>query len=148
MVQRIFICSILLLLALPGSAQTSVNEPAVETPTAISSTEPISLIPPKSANDANDKFADFPTAPEFQFNSTDLWTRIREGFKLEALDSPLVATHEQWYSSRPDYIQRFVERGRPGLHRSLWLPYLAMRRRVERLVRKSLSGPWLRAGPR
>ncbi|MEP7069448.1 MAG: transglycosylase SLT domain-containing protein [Usitatibacter sp.] len=46
----------------------------------------------------------------------DLWGRIRVGFMLEALDSPLVAEHEQWYVSRPEYIKRFVDRGSRYLH--------------------------------
>src|SRR5205823_8539721 len=46
----------------------------------------------------------------------DLWQRIRKGFALEALDSPLVAEHEAWYSSRPEYIKRFVDRGSLYLH--------------------------------
>ncbi|MBL8521008.1 MAG: LysM peptidoglycan-binding domain-containing protein [Betaproteobacteria bacterium] len=41
----------------------------------------------------------------------DLWQRIRKGFVLEELKTPLVAEHEAWYASRPDYIQRFVDRG-------------------------------------
>jgi membrane-bound lytic murein transglycosylase D len=46
----------------------------------------------------------------------DLWHRIRVGFALEPLDSPLVHEHEAWYSSRPDYIKRFVGRGSLYLH--------------------------------
>jgi membrane-bound lytic murein transglycosylase D len=46
----------------------------------------------------------------------DLWHRIRVGFQLEALDSPLVMEHEEWYSSRPQYIKRFVDRGSLYLH--------------------------------
>src|SRR5450631_477284 len=46
----------------------------------------------------------------------DLWYRIRVGFALEALDSPLVAQHEEWYASRPEYIRRFVDRGSLYLH--------------------------------
>jgi membrane-bound lytic murein transglycosylase D len=46
----------------------------------------------------------------------DLWGRIRVGFMLEALESPLVAEHEQWYASRPEYIKRFVDRGSRYLH--------------------------------
>ena len=46
----------------------------------------------------------------------DLWQRIRMGFRLEPLDSPLVAEHEAWYSSRPEYIKRFVDRGSLYLH--------------------------------
>ncbi len=46
----------------------------------------------------------------------DLWQRIRMGFAMEALDSPLVLEHEAWYSSRPEYIRRFVGRGSLYLH--------------------------------
>ncbi|MGZ5042464.1 MAG: transglycosylase SLT domain-containing protein [Usitatibacter sp.] len=46
----------------------------------------------------------------------DLWLRIRMGFALEPLDSPLVAEHEEWYASRPEYIRRFVDRGSLYLH--------------------------------
>jgi membrane-bound lytic murein transglycosylase D len=46
----------------------------------------------------------------------DLWHRIRVGFLLEPMDSPLVANHEVWYSSRPEYIKRFVDRGSLYLH--------------------------------
>ncbi|MBN9407830.1 MAG: transglycosylase SLT domain-containing protein [Burkholderiales bacterium] len=40
----------------------------------------------------------------------DLWERIRRGFAMNNLEGDLVRTHEQWYSSRPDYIQRMTER--------------------------------------
>ncbi len=46
----------------------------------------------------------------------DLWQRIRVGFALEPLDSPLVHEHEAWYASRPEYIKRFVDRGSRYLH--------------------------------
>ena len=49
-------------------------------------------------------------------NDADLWQRVRVGFQLEPLDSPLVLDHEQWYSNRPEYIKRFVERGAKYLH--------------------------------
>lgn len=40
----------------------------------------------------------------------DLWERIRSGFQLSELDSPLVQEHESWYANRPDYVRRTVER--------------------------------------
>ncbi len=40
----------------------------------------------------------------------DLWDRIRRGFAMPRLESELVTDREQWYSSRPDYIQRMTER--------------------------------------
>jgi membrane-bound lytic murein transglycosylase D len=46
----------------------------------------------------------------------DLWHRIRMGFTLEPMDSPLVVENEAWYASRPDYIKRFVDRGSRYLH--------------------------------
>ena len=58
-------------------------------------------------------FADLDDVP---LPDPDLWQRIRMGFALDALDSPRVAEHEQWYASRPDYIKRFVDRGSLYLH--------------------------------
>ncbi|MFN5348645.1 MAG: transglycosylase SLT domain-containing protein [Polaromonas sp.] len=40
----------------------------------------------------------------------ELWDRIRRGFAMPDLQDTLVADREQWYSSRPDYIQRMTER--------------------------------------
>ena len=40
----------------------------------------------------------------------DLWERIRRGFAMPNLESDLVVDREQWYSTRPDYIQRMTER--------------------------------------
>jgi membrane-bound lytic murein transglycosylase D len=40
----------------------------------------------------------------------DLWERIRRGFAMPNLESELVTDREQWYASRPDYIQRMTER--------------------------------------
>ena len=39
-----------------------------------------------------------------------LWERIRRGFAMSDLDNDLVRDQEQWYASRPDYIQRMTER--------------------------------------
>ena len=41
-----------------------------------------------------------------------IWSRIENGFKMESLDGELVHQWEQWYSSRPDYVQRMLERSR------------------------------------
>jgi membrane-bound lytic murein transglycosylase D len=45
----------------------------------------------------------------------DLWERIRRGFAMPNLDTDLVRQQEQWYVSRPDYIQRMTERSRKYL---------------------------------
>ena len=41
----------------------------------------------------------------------DLWDRLRAGFAIPDLDNDLVRKWEQWYASRPDYVQRMTERG-------------------------------------
>jgi membrane-bound lytic murein transglycosylase D len=40
----------------------------------------------------------------------DLWDRIRRGFAMPDLDGDLVGVQEQWYATRPDYMQRMTER--------------------------------------
>jgi membrane-bound lytic murein transglycosylase D len=41
---------------------------------------------------------------------SDLWARIKDGYELPDVNSPLTSTHEEWYASRPDYVKRMVER--------------------------------------
>ena len=57
----------------------------------------------------------------------DMWDRIRLGFAMPDLDSDLVRDREQWYSSRPDYVQRMTDRG------SKYLFYI-----VEELERRNM----------
>lgn len=45
----------------------------------------------------------------------DLWDRIRRGFAMPNLDTDLVRQQEQWYATRPDYIQRMTDRSRKYL---------------------------------
>ncbi len=42
---------------------------------------------------------------------TDLWARVRQGVAVPDLDNELVRKWEQWYASKPDYVQRMTERG-------------------------------------
>ncbi|NOT15945.1 MAG: LysM peptidoglycan-binding domain-containing protein [Methylotenera sp.] len=42
--------------------------------------------------------------------SYDLWQRIKNGYAMPDSTSNLVANHEKWYSTRPDYVKRMVER--------------------------------------
>ena len=46
----------------------------------------------------------------------DLWERIRAGFKMKEINSPLVQRHEAWYLNRPEYVQRMVDRSRRYLY--------------------------------
>lgn len=42
----------------------------------------------------------------------DLWERIRNGFAMPDLDSPLVPGREQWYAARPQDLENMAERSR------------------------------------
>lgn len=47
---------------------------------------------------------------------SDIWARIRNGFAMRELDSPLIAKHEQWYANRPEYVARMTERAQRYLY--------------------------------
>jgi membrane-bound lytic murein transglycosylase D len=42
----------------------------------------------------------------------DLWQRIRQGFAMSDIDSPLVQRQMSYYAARPDYLQRMFDRSR------------------------------------
>ena len=42
---------------------------------------------------------------------TDLWARVRKGTAIPDLQNERVEKWQQWYASRPDYVQRMTERG-------------------------------------
>lgn len=46
----------------------------------------------------------------------DVWQRIRDGFSMANLESPLVAEKMAWYAARPDYLRRMFERSRRYLY--------------------------------
>ncbi|NCW32352.1 MAG: LysM peptidoglycan-binding domain-containing protein, partial [Betaproteobacteria bacterium] len=59
----------------------------------------------------------------------DLWERMRSGFALQPLDSPLVNKHIQFYAQKPEYLERMFERG------SRYLFYI-----VEEIERRGMPG--------
>jgi membrane-bound lytic murein transglycosylase D len=48
--------------------------------------------------------------------SEDLWARIRKGYGMPELEDPNVGKWEEWYSSRPDYVARMIDRSRRYLY--------------------------------
>ena len=46
----------------------------------------------------------------------DVWQRIRNGFAMQEMNSPLIAQHQKWYASRPDYMARMTERAQRYLY--------------------------------
>ena len=49
--------------------------------------------------------------PDQDAARASLWDRVRAGYALPDLDNELVRKWEQWYATRPDYVQRMSERG-------------------------------------
>ena len=47
---------------------------------------------------------------------SDLWHRVRGGFAIPDMDTAEVKAWEQWYSSRPDYVDRMTARGSKYLY--------------------------------
>lgn len=45
-----------------------------------------------------------------EISRNDLWQRIKNGYAIPDSSSPLTKKHEDWYSSRPNYMKRMVER--------------------------------------
>ncbi|MBK6402339.1 MAG: transglycosylase SLT domain-containing protein [Rhodocyclaceae bacterium] len=88
-------------LALP--ARASVVEPG-DARTVAEVTQQVSGSPPPTPT------IDLTADPD------NLWQRIRNGFGMPDLDSPLVADRQAWYLNRPDLLQRTLARGRKYLH--------------------------------
>ncbi|MEP6873439.1 MAG: transglycosylase SLT domain-containing protein [Burkholderiales bacterium] len=126
---RLSLCALLLPLLLAACATTGnpTEQPPDSPVPAAASASPVasaaaSASPAASAPAAADEVATAPVAvdplrPEVRLDlddrsaQTDLWARVRRGFAMPDLDSDLVRNREQWYATRPDYVQRMTERG-------------------------------------
>jgi membrane-bound lytic murein transglycosylase D len=81
-------------------------------------------IPAESASQKQQSSVANPAPREYQPKNViytsedyhDLWDRIRAGYDLPALNSKHVAEYERWYSSRPQYIERLINRATPYLY--------------------------------
>ena len=95
-------------------AQQKSNPDAPLIAPAADSTGHPTLAPPAppvelpAANIAPTAFA--PTVLDLTTPQSSLWQRIRQGFGLPDMTSPLVREQEEWYAKRPDYISRTVAR--------------------------------------
>ncbi len=93
--------------AAPGStADPDGTEPATTRPSAVAPAPYAGEIAPVAVTELHSAGVTPLDAP------ADLWERIRRGFAMPELQDELVERHEQWYSTRPDYIERMVERSR------------------------------------
>lgn len=88
-------------------------------------------------------------------DTSDLWQRIRDGYGMPELQSAKTSTHENWYSSRPDYVKRMVDRSQRYLYYIVeevqkrgmpteiaLLPMIESAFNPQALSRSSASGIW------
>jgi len=80
----------------PPSAQTNTATAEPETQTAAPIREALIVAP--------------------EVPSGDLWQRIRNGYAMRELNSPLIKRHEKWYANHPDYVLRMSERAQRYLY--------------------------------
>lgn len=63
------------------------------------------------AHEVRDELPPIPTI-DLTASPDDLWQRLRTGFAMPDLESPLVAQHQAWYLNRPDALKRIFDRSR------------------------------------
>ena len=125
----------------PGAASSdkTAAEPAVPAPAARSAADagvalapiaaraaapaqtpaaaPLSVVPvPPPAKPQDTKEIEPPHAIDLARPADDLWDRIRSGFAIPDLESPLVGVRERWYASQPEYLKRMIERSKLYLY--------------------------------
>jgi len=94
----------------PAAPATDIQAPAPIREAMIVAPEYV-LRTPQTETSVNlneqDRYPELTALPE-----EDVWQRIRNGFSMNDLDSPLVKRHEKWYASHPDYVLRMSERAK------------------------------------
>jgi membrane-bound lytic murein transglycosylase D len=88
----------------PGPAQAAAAAPL-----------PIQAQPSASAREVKDSLRAIPTI-DLTAVPPDLWDRIRNGYAMPNLSSPLVQERQIWYASQPGYVKRMVERSKRYLY--------------------------------
>ncbi len=93
----------------PGQASTSTS---TSESTGIASADTAPVFQPAQAAAASRaaRRASAALDTDDEAARTDLWVRVRRGFAMPDLDTPLVRDREQWYATRPDYVARMTGR--------------------------------------
>jgi membrane-bound lytic murein transglycosylase D len=97
-------------LAAPAAAPAAAAVPRAASPT------PAAVPLPAVAKAQETKELEPPRAIDLARPADDLWERIRGGFAMADLESPLVGVRERWYASQPEYLKRMVERSKLYLY--------------------------------
>ena len=127
-----FIAAIVLTALSSGCALTPVqtdvsgaHKPAVHLPSVPATTTiadpvavrplPTQALPSPSAREVRDSLRAIPTI-DLTAVPPDLWDRIRNGFSMPNISTPLVQDRQIWYASQPSYVKRMVERSKRYLY--------------------------------
>ncbi len=76
---------------------------------------PLQAEPSPASREIKDSLRTIPTI-DLTAVPPDLWDRIRNGFSMPNLSSPLVQDRQIWYASQPSYVKRMVERSKRYLY--------------------------------
>lgn len=116
---RFLVPLILAAAALPAKAEMAPPpEHALQlSPELANSAAPELGLPPGAAP-AQEIRDDLPPLPTIDLTTPpdDLWQRMRNGFGMPDLNSPLVAERQAWYLNRPDMLKRIFERSRKYIY--------------------------------
>ncbi|MBI5898515.1 MAG: transglycosylase SLT domain-containing protein [Rhodocyclales bacterium] len=119
----LYAVSLLFLLIAPARAEQNLqlsSELGISTPGSFAPVPPAVPPPavphlPDPSQEVRDELPPIPTI-DLTTPPDDLWQRMRNGFSMPDLDSPLVADRQAWYLNRPDLLKRIFERSRRYLH--------------------------------
>jgi membrane-bound lytic murein transglycosylase D len=125
MLSRLLLGTILigLLCARPSLAEVADNQPGLQLTPQLSNpllpTPPAAVaefrLTPPPGEELRDDLPPLPTI-DLTIQPDDLWQRVRNGFGMADLNSPLVADRQAWYLNRPEMLKRIIERSRKYLH--------------------------------
>src|SRR3989344_9053879 len=115
------VLSVVLLLAMAGCATTSPetdrtakdSTPAVRSP-PVAKDLPASVSATTVKPESSMPVVTF--GEEAAPSHPDIWSRIRGGFSIKPLDSPLVEREARWFANNPEYMQRMMERAKLYLY--------------------------------
>jgi len=114
--------AIALLTIVIGGCAAPAERPAESLPPPLPPPRPAPVIAQAPAPPATRATDPFPAAAGAELeplppSATSLWVRIVKGYEIpDLVDDPLVAKWEQFYSDRPDYVARIVDRSRRYLY--------------------------------
>ncbi len=94
------------------SAVPSTGNPSATAPARAAAPDPLgALIDASRSAAAEPARAPEPSTPVVAVvPQIDVWERIRRGFAIPDLETPLAANRTQWYASQPDYMERMTQR--------------------------------------